>query len=555
MRITFFICLLAFLCPLAAEPSAATRPPSAVVVLANRDDRDSVELARYYASRRGLPDTAVLALSMPVTEEISWSDFVATIWNPLVREAVARGWLLASLSGDFDAVGRLRLVSAGHRLEALVLCRGVPLRIAHDPAHYDPKTNPLTSNPAFQTTEASVDSELALLATDNAPIAAFIPNPLFEQEHPQSFVLEQILPVGRLDGPTLDDAKALVDNALEAERNGVAGRAYLDLGGPHAQGDEWLAACLPELTSLGFETDVDREPGVLPTPARSDAPAFYFGWYAGDLCGPFAAPGFRFPPGAVALHIHSFSAATLHSATRGWVGPLVAKGATATCGNVGEPYLQFTHQPQLLLRALARGEPLGRAALYSIKVLSWKGVLIGDPLYRPFAVSAEAQWERRAELPSATESYARIRRMRLVAAAGRVDEAIGLGMSGLRKNPGLPLALTLADLQLGAGDAAASRRSLAIFGLLPSWRPIDYPLVAAAARTCQAAGDATAGARLIERLLAVPTLTPEFRISTLRQGVEVARAANDPLRAARWDAEHAKLTAPPPAPASPAAKP
>ncbi len=528
------------------SPAFAAAPT--VAVLANREDPESLELARYYVAQRGLDESAIVALTMPLTEEITWGEFAVTIWNPLVREAVKRGWLLASVSETKDPVGRLRVVSSGHRLEALVICRGVPLRVAHDAAHYDAKSNPLTANPALQTTEASVDSELALLATGNEPIAAFVPNPLFNQSNPPTYVREQIVPVGRLDGPTLADAKGLVDRALMAERDGLSGRAYLDIGGPHRQGDEWLEACAPELAALGFETDIDREGATLPEFARFDAPVLYFGWYAGDVNGPFNAPGFRFPVGAIALHIHSYSAVTMRSTSRAWTGPLVAKGVTATFGNVAEPYLQFTHQPQLLLKALARGEPLGRAALFSINALSWKAVVIGDPLYRPFVVSSEAQWERRASLPSALEPYARLRRIRLLAAAGRGEEALALGQAGLRQNPSLPLALSLAGLQLSAGDAAAARRSLGIFALLPKWRPVDWPLIMASASALQTAEDAPAGLKLMQRLLG-SELPPAQRIMALKQGIEIARAVRDFTQISRWEAEYAKLTSPPPAPA------
>ncbi|MBC8010900.1 MAG: TIGR03790 family protein, partial [Burkholderiales bacterium] len=482
VRFHVLVFLLSFASGLWATSSASAATSPTVAILANRDDPDSLELARHYAKCRGLPDTMIVALPMPLTEYISWDEFVVMIWNPLLKEIVKRDWMLASLGEDKDAIGRLRIVPSGHRLEALVICRGVPLRIAHDPARYDPATNPLTANAALRNNTAAVDSELALLAVANAPVAAFVPNPLYEQKSPSSVLREQIIPVGRLDGPTLADAKGLVDRALIAERDGLAGRAYLDIGGPHPQGDDWLEACLPELQSLGFETDAERSKATLTVSARFDAPVFYFGWYAGSLDGPFTAPDFRFPPGAIALHIHSFSADTVRSPTRGWTGPLIAKGATATFGNVAEPYLQFTHQPQLLLRALLRGEPMGRAALYSINALSWQALLVGDPLYRPFAVSADAQWARRKELPPATESYARIRRMRLLVAAGRGPEAISLGLAGLAQNPTLPLALTLAGLQLSAGDNAGSLRTLGVFTALRKIRPADRPLALVAAR-------------------------------------------------------------------------
>jgi uncharacterized protein (TIGR03790 family) len=520
-----------------------------VLVLANSDDPESMAVARHYVERRALPESAIVALPMPLTEQITWREFVVTIWNPLLKEAISRGDVDAIAMSLADELGRVKIAPNGHGLDALVICRGVPLRVAHDPAVYNERSNPLAMNPLLRTTEASVDSELSLLAMGQPPIAAIVPNPLYTAEVARSAeALRQIIPVGRLDGPSLEDAKALVDRALEAEKNGIAGRAYVDIGGPHRQGDDWLQACVPELTALGFETDVDLGGGTLAASARFDAPILYFGWYAGDLNGPFREAGFRFPTGAIALHIHSFSATTLRSTTRGWAGPLVAKGVTATFGNVGEPYLQFTHQPQLLLRALARGESLGVAALRSINALSWKAVLVGDPLYRPFAVSAEEQWARRKELNLGAEAatFVRIRRMRLLAAAGRGGDALALGVAGMRQEPSLALALTLAGMQLSAGDAMAARRTLELFGLLPKWRAEDRPLVTAAAWTLQAAQAADEGVKLLERLLADAGLSTETRVALLKQGVELARAAQDFTRAGKWDAEHALLTAPPP---------
>lgn len=90
---------------------------------------------------------------------------------------------------------------------------------------------------------------------------------------------------------------------------------------------------------MGYDTSVDRAPATMPVTARIDAPVMYFGWYGGNLEGPFTLPGFRFPPGAIALHIHSYSATTVRSASSGWVGPFVARGVTAAMGNVYEPYL------------------------------------------------------------------------------------------------------------------------------------------------------------------------------------------------------------------------
>lgn len=518
-----------------------------VLILANRDDGESLAVARHYAERRGLPESAIVALPMPLTEQITWPEFVASIWNPLLRRAIEREDIDAIQMNLKDEIGRIKIAPSGHRLDALVICRGVPLRIAHDQSTYEATTNPLTANSSMRTTEGAVDSELALLAVNCPPVAAFVPNPVYNAK-PENLktTLREVIPVGRLDGPTVEDAKALVDRALTAERDGLAGRAYVDIGGPYRQGDDWLNATVPQIESLGFEVEVDKAKGTFASTARFDAPVLYFGWYTGNINGPFLAPDFRFPPGAIALHIHSFSAATLRSPRRGWTGPLVEKGVTATFGNVGEPYLQFTHQPHLLLRALIDGDNLGVAALRSINALSWKAIVVGDPLYRPFAVSAEHQWKQRDKLDVATERYSRIRQMRMLVARGDTEGALSLGMEGMLKAPSLPLALTLSELQLRAGDAAAARRTLGVFGALRQWRPADRALVIAAARAFQAAGEPQEGVRLFERLLSDESLPKEWKLVALKDGAELARAAHDFTRSGRWDAEYGRLTAPPP---------
>lgn len=533
---------------LSAQDAAVASKKREVIILANSADVESLALAAHYASRRGLAESSIVALPMPLTEQITWGEFVTTIWNPLLRKAVASGAVDAIAMSTTDGLGRTKIIASGHRLAAIVICRGVPLRVAHDALLYDETSNPLTANPSLRTTEAAVDSELTLLAVNGSSIAAFVPNPVnTTDERAAKEALRNVIPVGRLDGPTLDHAKALVDNALIAERDGVAGRAYVDIGGPYKHGDAWLEACVPDLVALGFETDLDKAKATLPATVRFDAPVFYFGWYSGNMDGPFAEPGFRFRPGAVALHIHSFSAATLRSPTRGWTGPLVARGVTATFGNVGEPYLEFTHKPDMLLKAMMRGDPMGVAALRSIVGLSWKGILVGDPLYRPFAVSAEEQWSRRESLPLETASYASIRRMRLLAAAGQGAEALAAGMAGMRKNPSLPLALTLAAMQQSTGDEAAARRTLGVFALLKTWRAQDLALVREAARALQATGATADGVKLLERILADGNISKELRLATLKQGAEMARAAMDFTRSGKWDAEYERLTAPPPA--------
>lgn len=356
-----------------------------IVLLANRDDPDSLRVARHYAEVRGVPEANLIALPLAQAETLTWPAFVDTLWEPLRAALVARQWIQATVSESRDAVGRRKFAPFGHRIAALVVCRGVPLRIAADPQLVT-EVPPLTKRAEFRTNAGSVDGELSLLAMANHPITAYVGNPFFQNDRPTALQRAEVVKVSRLDGPTVADALALVDHAVAAERAGLRGRAYIDLAQRDRNGDAMLEAAGKLLEAAGFETVVDRAPATMPATARCDAPVWYFGWYTPDLDGPFAVPGFRFPPGAIALHIHSFSAATLRDPARGWAGPLVARGVTATVGNVYEPYLMLTHRPDILVRALLRGDNLVDAAYYALPALSWQAVLIGDPLYRPRAV-------------------------------------------------------------------------------------------------------------------------------------------------------------------------
>ncbi|MES2696316.1 MAG: TIGR03790 family protein, partial [Verrucomicrobiota bacterium] len=304
---------------------------------------------------------------------------------------------------------------------------------------------PFTKRAEFRTNQSAVDSELSLIAAGTYLINAFVPNPLFQNNAPTEHEKSQIVKVSRLDAPTFDAANALVDQALAAERTGLLGRAYVDIGGIHASGDRWLNSTATQIEDLGFDLTVDRDPATLPATARIDAPALYFGWYAGNLNGPFTSPDFRFPPGAIALHIHSYSAHTLRSPTAGWVGPLLARGVTATLGNVSEPYLELTHQPQLFMKALARGATLVDAAYYALPALSWQAILIGDPLYRPFVVSLDDQINHLATLPPRLAGYAVLRRMRQLEAAHQPTEALALASKTQGIAPSLAVGYALAS--------------------------------------------------------------------------------------------------------------
>ena len=64
---------------------------------------------------------------------------------------------------------------------------------------------------------------------------------------------------------------------------------------------------------------------------------------------------------------------------------MLEKGIAATIGPVAEPYVQAFPVPEVFFSAILKGD-LTLAECYALAnpFLSWRMVLIGDPLYRPF---------------------------------------------------------------------------------------------------------------------------------------------------------------------------
>jgi len=519
-----------------------TDPARRIIILANANEADSVRLARYYAEKRGVPAGNIIALPMPPEETIGWPEFIAAIYQPLQDQLVARGWIDAFATTLTDSLGRKRYGISGHRISYLVVCRGVPLRVGHEPRFYADESR-LAARAEFRTNQGAVDSELTLLAHSTYNINGWVPNPLFRAEQSWPFEYEPVVKVTRLDGPSYDDACGLVDRALAAERTGLIGRFYVDVRGPHPSGEQWLESAAGELADLGFDGDVRRESGAMPVSVRFDAPVLYFGWYANDLNGPMVRDGFRFPPGAIALHIHSYSAQTLRSAAAGWCGPLVARGVTVTFGNVFEPYLQLTLEPHLLLRALIAGRTLGDAAYYAEPALSWQSVVIGDPLYRPFAVSLDEQLARLRTLPPGLAPYVLLRKARLLELEKRPAEAQRLLEEGLRADSGLALRLGLAQRLVAGGNQAGAVQILAPVSRPETFPLGDIPLAQQAARLLLDGGAAPKALPLYQAILRNAALRRDWRAAVLREALGAAQAAHDRKQAGAWAEELGGMSA------------
>lgn len=521
-----------------------------VVILANAGEPESVRLAEFYAEKRGIPPANIVALEMPTSESITWREFIDQIYQPLQDELVRRGWIDGTGSKLLDRFGRKRYSILGHRISYLVTCRGVPLRIHNDPTLLDEglvKNLPVQ----FRTNAGAVDSELCLLAQSGYEITAVVTSPLFKTVGASDINAELVVKVSRLDGPTWGDARRLVNSALEGERTGLLGRAYVDFQGPHAKGDRWLDDTRQQIEKLGFDTDVERTGATFGAAARFDAPVLYFGWYAGDINGPFARDGFQFAPGAVALHIHSFSAETLHSPTKAWAGPLIARGAAATFGNVFEPYLEYTIRPELLFSELAAGRTLGDAAYFATPMLSWQAIVIGDPLYRPFKVSLADQLRTLNQLSPTLSAYAVIRQANLLQQQKHPAEALAVMQAAMRKSPHLALALALAHIATAEHKPKVAVAAVEFARYFSQIRPEDWVLVREIASILAANNARPAALQIYTVLARSAAPSPGALKDLLMEARACADAAGDLARSL----EFGRLLNPPTATVKPPAGP
>lgn len=363
-----------------------------VAVVYSRQIPESKEIALHYASERGVRASQLIELDLPAGETITRSAYRETLEQPLLAELQKRGLMtLGPVPGgkgsDAEPAPRNRCVES--RIRYLILTYGLPYRIAQD-GPLPAQTNP--ARPAIADgNNASVDSELMLLPSlGTYPLNGPLPNPWYSKTnlanlHPTNGVLL----VTRLDGPSAATAKGLVTKAKEAEANGLCGNAYFDLRaiseGAYLPGELWLTNMAKIARQAGYPTYLDNLPESFPATLPMSQVALYGGWYEGSITGPFLRPDVEFMPGAIAYHLHSFSALQLRSMDTSWVGPLIGRGATVAMGTIDEPFLAGTPNPALLLAFLAQlHTTLGEAAAGSLPVLSWQSVVVGDPLYRPF---------------------------------------------------------------------------------------------------------------------------------------------------------------------------
>ena len=494
-------------------------------VLYNKSLPESADLAKFYAKQRGISEDHLIGLNCSADEEISREDYDATIAEPLRGIFKAKGWWGLRETPEHEQA----VLTTSIRFVAIM--KGVPLKIRATTAPY-PGDEPGTGL-IFSRNEASVDSELATLGFFTRKISGPRLNPYFKTFQPVADLEDGgVLLVCRLDAPTAAIVRRMIVDGIAAEKTGLWGRAYVDAGAHTGGagleiGDEWLGEIPQQLHKVGVPVILENTAAIFPPGYPMTDCALYYGWYAPNVAGPFADPEFHFVPGAIAMHIHSYSANTLRDPAANWVAPLLSHGAAASVGNVYEPYLQLTVHPDILNDRLLHGFTFAESAYAAVESLSWMSVMVGDPLYRPYL--AWTQIENSREYGKGAANWKMYHDFALKYFANSSSQYRTLARQAASRAQNCPMIEDLGVMENSDGNFAAAASYFQ------------------QARTCYRTRDDLLRLALEESAAWINQKKPKRALDVVRSVLRVASDA--PAAPLLRQIEH-QLTAPPPVPAT-----
>jgi len=380
-----------------------------ILVIANSDIGASVQLAQYYCAKRGVPAGNILALPLgaalndtiarddyekqlaePIRKKLSDYDFAAKIKCLLTTYGVPiKVGKRAPLKDQQDKLTQLEKLAEQEKTKIEQLKQNGVTDTSREMKDTKRKLAQLQLEIDFivgKETNASVDSELSMVLFSDYELYRWQPNRL--KDNPLGLYSNTLM-VSRLDGPSFEIAKGLVDKAITTEKTGLIGIVYIDSQGkiddknPYSYGhfDQSLRD-LAALTRLRTGMTVKEErTEKLFEPNSCPQAAIYCGWYSLRKY----VDAFDFVDGAIGYHVSSWEAVDLRDPNSSqWCPAMLKDGITATLGAVAEPYLHSFPNPKEFFLELFNGRCLVEAYYYTNPFNSWQMVLIGDPMYRPF---------------------------------------------------------------------------------------------------------------------------------------------------------------------------
>jgi uncharacterized protein (TIGR03790 family) len=403
--------------------------PADVVVIVNKNVPASREVADHYVKARGVPAGNVVVLDLPKDEDISRREYDEKLADPLRKQLNERKGQIKCLLSTYGVPLRVggsspsedereelkkleprfkeadegvkkseaetrRLEGQRGPLGLVSALRKESQRELNSRRVTREKLSRRRTHLSHHESQAAVDSELMLLWWDRYELRRWQIN----LNHRQVSEKERegkppVLLSARLDGPSVEVVKRMIDDAVAVEKVGLKGKVYVDARGirfdpkgadsgfGYGGYDESMREMAALLKSGKMEVVLDDRSELFAAGACAEC-ALYCGWYSHanfiDCC--------KFERGAVAWHLASSEAVSLRRpGAKYWCKNLLEKGACATIGPVAEPYTVGFPKPAEFFGLLATGkytlaECYGKTVLFA----SWMGTLVGDPLYNPY---------------------------------------------------------------------------------------------------------------------------------------------------------------------------
>ena len=359
-----------------------------VLVVRNDKSPVSMRVASYYVRKRHIDKRNIVTISVPDSskdtagEKISIDDFAQKIYKPVRDHLTAKGM--------------------ENKIKYIVLTKGIPIKLDKDPV--DGKVFP-----------QSVDSLLAGMDVKEPVMLQIRPsnakrgfptiNRYWNSKEPFSHEKYGGYLVTRLDGYTEADAMALVDRAVA---NPPAKPVAL-LDCQNVRGDEDLkdipvSFIAPDgtprfwgMTYQNYDYDILKAAKILEdrgdievrlskdqtfTGCEKDL-TFYASWGSNDKG--FSREVYnslRFTSRSIAETAVSTSGRTMlpREGGQSLMCDLVAQGAAGCKCYVSEPYLYAIASPSIAFDLYAQGRNLAESFYAGSRVITWKDIVLGDPL-------------------------------------------------------------------------------------------------------------------------------------------------------------------------------
>jgi uncharacterized protein (TIGR03790 family) len=409
--IIFALCLVAGVCVLLPASDCQALDPREIIVITNRNVPDSTSLAFYYMTRRHIPAENLLTLSLTDKEHCSREEYDREVAAPVRRFLAEKdpagrkfrcivtmfGVPLSINDSGLSQADRVKIAELRGRIRNLrtELTNGQGGKKEKEKAYKEKFASLEQQIRAITKSDnsAAFDSELALVLESSYLLTGWVPNPYFLGYRGKKInhMPAKAFMVARLDGPTKQTVSRIIDDSLAAEAKGLQGTAYFDARWPYPGEkrvtgyelyDRSLHNTAKHLKKNATMPVVLDEKERLLQPGEAPNAALYCGWYSLAKY----VDAFTWVRGAVGYHIASAECDTLRQpGSQVWCKAMLEKGVAATIGPVGEPYVQAFPLPEIFFVLLTDGR-LTLAECYALSnpFLSWKIVLVGDPLYRPF---------------------------------------------------------------------------------------------------------------------------------------------------------------------------